>query len=118
MGWRVDTSNLRRGLRAQKHRIEEAAPEALTQAAEHIRGVSVENTPVETGRLAGSAAVHIEGDDTAAITYDGPYARYQHERLDLHHEHGTAKFLEKAVLSEKDKALAILARHLRERSGG
>ncbi|HVW81302.1 MAG TPA: HK97 gp10 family phage protein [Mycobacteriales bacterium] len=112
MGWRVDTSGFKRGLRRQKDAMHERAPEALAQAAEHISGVAAEQTPVETGRLAGSAAVHIEGDDTAAISYDGPYARYQHERLDLRHEHGNAKFLEKPMLSEKEKALQILARHL------
>ncbi|WP_076260870.1 HK97 gp10 family phage protein [Intrasporangium flavum] len=92
------------------------APAAVARAGEHIRAVSVARTPVETGRLAGSAAVHLDhqdGDATASITYDGPYARYQHERLDLRHETGQAKFLESALLSEADTALEIIATDIR-----
>ncbi|GAA2037359.1 hypothetical protein GCM10009740_31440 [Terrabacter terrae] len=91
-------------------------PEAVARAGEHIRGVSVSRTPVDTGRLSGSAAVHLDhqdGDATASITYDGPYARYQHERLDLRHETGQAKFLESALLSEADTALDMIATDLR-----
>lgn len=41
-------------------------------------------------------------------------ARYQHERLDLRHEHGgQAKFLETAMVDEADNALEIIATHLR-----
>lgn len=112
------------GLRIEKHltigRLHEVAAEALppavTQATEHVRAVAVARTPVETGRLAGSAAVHIEidGDEVAgAITYDGPYARYQHERLDLRHENGQAKYLESALFSEADTALQIVADHVK-----
>src|SRR6478609_5753083 len=91
--------------------IAAVTPQAVAAAGEHIRGVSVSRTPVETGRLAGSAAVHLDhqdGDATASITYDGPYARYQHERLDLRHETGQAKFLESALISEADTALDMI----------
>jgi hypothetical protein len=99
-----------------KHAPVEVAPEALTEAGEVIRAVSVARTPVETGRLAGSATVSLEevdGDQAVKIHYDGPYARYQHERLDLRHEHGgQAKFLESAMMDEADNALEVLARHI------
>jgi hypothetical protein len=93
--------------------VDEAEPVALGEAMEHIRGVAAELTPVETGRLVGSASVHVEGD-TATVTYDGPYARYQHERLDLHHEHGQAKFLEQPMLTDRDKVLAIIAKRIKD----
>lgn len=103
-------------LSSLKHRVTEVTDEALTQGAEVIRAVAVSRTPVETGRLAGSAAVTIEdvdGDKAAAITYDGPYARYQHEGLDLRHEHGgQAKFLESAMADEADNALKVIARNI------
>lgn len=92
--------------------VEKAAPVALAQGAEHIRAKAVELTPVETGVLAGSAEVNVE-NDRASITYPGPYARYQHERLDLHHEHGQAKFLEQPLATEKDTALGIVAEQIR-----
>jgi hypothetical protein len=83
-------------------------PEALGKAMEHIRGVAAEQTPIETGHLVGTAAVHVNGNE-ASITYDGPYARYQHERMDLRHPHGNAKFLELPMVTEKDKAMQIIA---------
>lgn len=91
--------------------LEANQPEALAAAMEVVRANAVANTPVETGRLAGSAAVTVDGDD-ATITYDGPYARYQHERLDLRHETGRAKYLELAVIEEKDNAVKVLAQRL------
>ena len=107
---RIDVSGLNLGQLLD--RVDAAAPEALGEAMEHIRGVAAELTPVETGRLVGSAAVHVEGDE-ASITYDGPYARFQHERLDLRHEHGQAKFLEQPMHSEAQKAVEIIAQRLR-----
>lgn len=94
-----------------ERRIEAATPEALGEGMEHIRGVSAELVPVETGRLVGSAAVHVDGD-TASITYDGPYARYQHERLDLHHEHGQGKYLEQPLATEAGTAIRIVANRI------
>jgi len=94
-------------------RIDAATPAALAEGMEHIRTASAPLVPVETGRLVGSAAVHVEGD-RAALTYDGPYARYQHERLDLHHEHGQAKFLEQPVATEAHTAVEIVAHRLGE----
>lgn len=93
--------------------VDEAQPIALAEAMEHVRGVAAELTPVETGRLVGSATVHVDGD-TASITYDGPYARYQHERLDLRHEHGQAKFLEQPMVTEKKTVLSIIARRVKD----
>jgi hypothetical protein len=108
---RMDPSGL--DVRKLTKAIDDAAPRALAMGAEHIRAAAVELTPVETGRLAGTAAVHVDGD-TASITYDGPYARYQHERLDLRHEHGQAKFLEQPLATEKDTALGIVAEQIRQ----
>jgi hypothetical protein len=92
--------------------LEKAQPDALAKAAEVIRANAVANTPYETGRLAGSAAVTVDGDE-ATISYDGPYARYQHERLDLRHETGRAKYLELAVIEEKENAVKVLGQELR-----
>jgi hypothetical protein len=93
--------------------VDAAAPAALGEAMEHIHQVSAELTPVETGRLVGSGTVHVEGD-TASLSYEGPYARYQHYRLDLHHEHGQALYLEQPLATEADKALGILANRIQE----
>lgn len=90
-----------------------SAPIGAGKAMEHIRGVAAALTPVETGHLVGTATVTVDGNE-ASITYDGPYARYQHEGLDFRHETGQAKFLEQPMNTEKDTALAIVAKELRE----
>ena len=108
---RMDASGL--DLHRLIARVDAAAPAAVGAGMEHIHGVSAPLVPVETGRLVGSGAVHVDGD-TAALTYDGPYARYQHERLDLRHEHGQAKFLEQPITTEAQTALEIVARRLQQ----
>lgn len=89
------------------------APVAAGKAMEHIRGVAAALTPIETGNLVGSATVTVEGNE-ATITYDGPYARRQHEELTWRHEHGQAKYLEQPMNTEKDAALGIVAKEIRE----
>lgn len=107
---RIDVSGLH--LDEVTRRLEAATPAAVGAAMEHVLSVAATKVPVETGRLVGTGTVHVDGD-TASITFDGPYARYQHERLDLKHEHGQAKYLEEPVSTEKQTALAIAAQQLK-----
>lgn len=96
--------------------IDEAEPEALAEGMEHVRGVSDEQTPIETGRLVGGATVEVDVEQhQASLSYPGPYARAQHERLDYRHEHGNAKFEENALRSEGRTAIDIIAKRI-ERS--
>jgi hypothetical protein len=92
-------------------RVDAATPEAIAHAIHHIAEVSAQQTPLEEGTLVRSQQVKVEGD-TASISYGTPYARYQHERLSLRHEHGNAKFLEGPMIAEKDTALDIIANDL------
>jgi hypothetical protein len=92
--------------------VEAATPEALGLGMEHIITETAPNVPVETGRLVGSAEPNVDGDE-ASVTYAGPYARYQHERLDLRHESGKAKYLEETMVQESGTALRIVAQALR-----
>lgn len=108
---RIDIAGL--NLAQLERRVAEVAPEAVGAGMEHIRGASAPLVPVETGRLVGSAAVHVDGDQ-ASLTYDGPYARYQHERLDLRHEHGQAKFLEQPIATDARTAIQIVAQRIKD----
>lgn len=92
--------------------LEAAQDDALAAGAEVVRAAAVQGTPVESGRLVGSAAVTIDGDE-AVITYDGPYARRQHEELTWRHETGRAKYLELACIEQKDNAIRVIAEKLR-----
>lgn len=89
------------------------APAAAGKGMEHVRGVAAPLTPEESGRLVGSATVTVNGDE-ATITYDGPYARRQHEELTWRHEKGQAKYLEQPMHTEKPVVMEIVAKEIRE----
>lgn len=90
-----------------------AAPVGAGKAMEHIRGVSAALTPEDSGHLVGTGDVQVDGND-ASLTYDGPYARRQHEELTWRHEKGQAKYLEQPMHTERDTALGIVAKEIRE----
>ncbi len=91
-----------------------AAPIGAGKAMEHIRGVSAALTPEDTGHLVGTGDVQVTGDE-ASLTYDGPYARRQHEELTwVHPKKGQAKYLEQPMNTERDTALGIVAKTIRE----
>jgi hypothetical protein len=90
-------------------RIMAALTPALAKAMEHVRGVAVSLTPVETGHLRGAAGVTVEGLE-AQLKYPGPYARYIHYGLDFRHPMGgQALYLEQPMITEAPKALKIIA---------
>jgi len=65
---------------------------------QHLRSESVKQCPVDTGRLRASATVtpvKEEGDTFyVEVGYGTDYAIYVHERTELRHKVGKAKFLE------------------------
>lgn len=79
----------------------------VNNAAERLRGHSVERAPVDAGDLRGSAAVIPAtatgfGDPTAVLVFDEPYAAAQHEHEEYVHTAGAsgepageAKYVEK-----------------------
>jgi len=92
----------------------EAIPAATFKAMEHLREVAVSKTPIETGDLRDSASVtNMIDKHGARVYYPGPYARYQHYRLDLRHEVGQALYLEQPLVQETEKILEIVATDLR-----
>lgn len=56
-----------------------------------------------------------EGAPQIAVGYDAPYAIFVHERLDLHHKNGQAKFLEAASRRYAQEIGRIVQRALRSR---
>lgn len=107
-------------LNREIQKVEGRTERGIYLAAEMIRGESIDLTPVDLGDLRASAKVvsapsAFGGDDgpTVAITYGTEYAIVQHEDLTLSHDDGEAKFLEKAVSRNQDRAVAIIAREAR-----
>lgn len=91
-----------------------ALPEALQAGMDIVKERAVELVPKETEHLADSAKVSMVGN-AAALTFDGPYANVQHERLDYKHPNGGVPKYEELALAEKgDEALAEVAKRLRE----
>lgn len=93
--------------------VAEALPGAMRRALEEaVLPVSTERVPKDDGDLAASAKIET-GDGFASIRYSGPYARKQHELIGFKHlGGGQAKFLESALMSEKDAALEIVAQDI------
>lgn len=114
MSLRIERTLHLDGLKAD---VAATLPEAVQMAMEHVKEVSVELTPIEEGTLRRSAkaGVEVNGEEVVGyVHYDGPYARYQHEKMELRHKVGQAKFLETAMFTQSDEALKIIAAQLRE----
>src|SRR3982751_739313 len=78
--------------------------------AEHVLQVSNAHVPHEIGTLELSGrATPDESDGTVCyVSYDTPYAVRQHEELEWQHDEGrTAKYLERAMLSEQAQVRQI-----------
>jgi hypothetical protein len=101
---------------ALQSRLDAAMPAALDDGGEVIKTDAADKAPKESTRLVGTAKVdHSRGGrDTVGVTFDGPYARYQHEHLGFKHPHGgQAKFLEAAMLEKEDDAKRAMADRIR-----
>lgn len=94
-----------KGLTARLNGLAKSAPReaaaALYQEGLALQALAVSKTPVDTGRLRASAGVsppERRGNVVEVFVYFGTnYAVYVHERLDVHHPVGEAKFLENAA---------------------
>lgn len=75
--------------------------DAVNRVAERVLTVSQDEVPLEEGTLQGTGKIEEPATPetlTASLTYSTPYARFQHERLDLHHPNGRkAKYLSDPV---------------------
>lgn len=95
-------------------RILAALPAIMTKAMEHVRTVVASKTPVRDGNLVGSESVTTTTPEGAGafvseIYIPGPYARYQHYELQLHHTVGQALYLEEPMVTEAQKVFDIIA---------
>lgn len=76
------------------------APKDASDEEPHLR---------DTGRVDDSRG----GEGTVGVVFDSVYAAYIHENLGFAHPHGgQAKFLEAALVEDKDGALSAMAREV------
>lgn len=89
--------------------ISAAAAAGLQAGAEVILQAAVDGAPFDTGALAASGSVQVDGAK-AAIGFSDPKAVAAHENLHDHLRNGKrAKFLELAVAENRDEALRLVA---------
>lgn len=88
----------------------EALRQAMRQELEAVLGLAKKKAPVDSGRLRASGYVtepEIKNDVVlnGEVGFSAEYAVYVHERTELRHVVGEAKFLEKAI-NERSKGYA------------
>jgi hypothetical protein len=89
--------------------------DGLDQGGQIIQTRSDELVPKEVGTLAATVRVKESrgGINTVAITYDGPYARYQHDNIQFKHPTGgVAKYLELAMIEKGGDAINKAGEHI------
>jgi len=86
-------------------------PVAIGKGLEFLRAEVTPNVPWETGNLAGSGAVSVQGD-TGELLYPGPYARNQHYSLNFNHTQGKALYLEQPLVQNAEQVVRIIGDEL------
>ena len=90
--------NVQQNLQNLDKVIEGVLKEELYKMGQHLRSESVKECPVDTGRLRASATVTPVKKENekyfVEVGYGTDYAIYVHERTELHHNIGKAKYLE------------------------
>jgi hypothetical protein len=109
----TDISKLLAGFAQAKERARAAALKAINEFGEHVIGDAQQMVPVDTGALAASGTTlpAVEKGNTVekVIGFNTDYAAAVHERLDVHHEQGQAKYLETAVRENASKLSQYVA---------
>lgn len=113
----ADISRLLRGAGQAKARAIAAARRALDVFGEMVVGNAQQLTPVDTGALQASGTTlpaEEKGQKlTKVVGFNTNYAAAVHERLELYHEHGQAKFLETAVRELRPRFQPFIAAKVR-----
>jgi hypothetical protein len=108
-------------------KVRDHVEDALAEGAQVILDRSQELVPRDArgradthgGTLAESGRVNKNlgsgGLPIVSVTYDGPYAAYQHEAMEFRHPTGgSAKFLELAVVEKADDAVNKIGDEIRK----
>lgn len=109
-------------LRSADHAAENAAAEATRDVCEDLLSESRDEVPYDQGDLSNSGKVTVvrRADEVeGAVSFDTPYAVYQHEDPALHHQDGRkAQYLGDPLRENSPRYLDYLAAKLRDAHGG
>lgn len=96
---------------------EKAASRGLKLGAELVLQRSNTRVPIQEATLEHSGVASVDGLK-AAVSYDTPYAKRQHEDMTLRHDAGrSAKFLEKALTESGQDVMDLVAAEIRRELG-
>jgi hypothetical protein len=114
-----DVSTFIKGIEgAAKDRMIPAATRAVDQFGNHVIGKAQKLAPVETGALKASGIAQepvVRGTSIdQVIGFNTNYAAAVHERLDLHHPQGQAKFLETPMRTEARKLIPFVEAEIKK----
>ena len=106
------------GLKEGKQRAIDAGVHAVDLFANHVVGKAQDLAPIEFGTLKASGvaekAAFAGNDITAVVGFNTDYAAAVHERLDVHHDQGQAKYLETAMRTEAPKLVPHVEKEMRK----
>jgi len=110
-----DSSSFDSGISAYVSSRIALAMKGLKASGERLKEKSVARTPIDTGELRSRAFVSpvTSSEDSMSVTVgyeseDPLYAVYVHERTDVHHKIGQAKFLESSLHEMSSEFLSMM----------
>lgn len=114
-----DTSQFLKGLEGEgRRRAIAAGVKGVDQFANHVIGKAQKLAPIEFGTLKASGVAEkaeAKGNDIFAVVgFNTNYAAAVHERLDLNHDQGQAKYLEDAMRTEGPKLVPFVEKEMRK----
>ena len=84
--------------------------ERMRAALQIIADDATQRTPIDTGQLRKSQYIRKVQNEGWVIGNEAPYSLHVHERLDVNHPIGEAKFIEKAVAAKMTEFLNELTK--------
>ena len=112
----LDSADFRRALNSCRELPARVARNELEKIAAETLATAQRYCPRETGTLAESGKV-IQTSEGAEVAFDAPYSIFVHERLDVQHQNGGPKFLERATLEIAPTVAPRMAAELEAKIG-
>jgi len=101
MGIELDIDELVDDFEDAGDEIRKGASRGVEKFSRKVEAQAVEWTPFEYGTLQQSARTDEEGELSYTVSFNTHYAIYVHERTELEHDQGRAKYLEEAMKAKR-----------------